>query len=170
MSDLIADIQNSSLWEDVYSVSKDAESVSSVMFRPMDEIVIPFNITSKLVVVYTSCRDAPPSWHSSGWLSQYAATGVTVGGVQNTRVGFSRRCFLDKLILANLENYGQSLRLVFQPHKWLHQISFHIWQFTGSVSNHELEKLDLVRIDLSRIELALKTVVLAGEYNVTLEE
>src|SRR5581483_928237 len=95
----IADIQNSSLWEDVYSVRKVAEYTSSVFFKPIDELVVPFPITSQLTLVHTDCNSAPPHWYSSGWLSRYVATGVTVGGSQTTKLGYSKRCFLRKLVL-----------------------------------------------------------------------
>lgn len=151
----IADIQNSSLWEDVYSVSKTAEYRNSVMFTPIPEIVVPFPIESQLSLVYTESANAPDHWYSSGWLSRYVATGVSFGGVQNTKLGYSKRCLLRKLVLVDWDTYGQIPRFVFKPHKWLDQITFHIWQFKGQLSNEELERIDVARISLARLETAV---------------
>lgn len=171
MSDLIADIQNGSLWEEVYSVSKVADPVSEITFKPIPEIVVPFPITSRLIIVFADSEGAPLSWHSAGWLSRYITTGVTVGGTYSTKLGYSRRCLLRKFIMIDWDTYGQTPRYSFIPHKWLQQISLRFWQFTGNVTNEELERIDLARISLARIETALTFIAQRDQvttYNVDL--
>jgi hypothetical protein len=163
----IADVQNSALWEQVFSVQQSAQ-LNHGTFTPIPEIIIPTTISSPLVICWAGSSNAPFTWHSAGYISKYISSGVFVGGNQNTKVDFSRRILLNQPMMVEFAWFGESYGLIFRPHKWLQNIEFQVWMFTGQLTSDTDEQLEAARVDILRIEEEVKLIT-RQTYTVTIQ-
>lgn len=152
------DLQNSALWQQVYQVSVNAEYTSSAIYKPIPEIVIPIQLTAHLIATFTDSNNAPSHWYSAGFMQKYISIGIFAGNQQNTKYGYSRRVPLRQAQITLWENFGESYRLTFRPHKWLDQISFYCWQYTGEIQELSNEQMEALRLDILRIEKTLQFI------------
>lgn len=150
-----ADLQNSANWDLAYSVNKEAEKVGGFSVKRIPDIVLPTYVNSKIIATYTDSDAAPLSWKTSGYVQKEISIGITVGNNQNTKFEFSRKIPLRKAASFSLPGYGENYKLVFSPHKWFLDISLSVWVYTGDLSDDLIQQLELVRIDLLRVEKKL---------------
>lgn len=156
---LTADIQNSSLWEDLYYTTVDAEGSSPYVFRPIPPITVPYSLNSRLIVALADSTTKRESWYSAGYLSREVSAGVTVGNNYNTKSDYSRRLLLGQPILILFNTLSENYKLSFSPHKWLSNISLHIWKYNGTIQDSLQEEVDLARIDILRTEKKINLLI-----------
>jgi hypothetical protein len=154
------DLQNSALWQEVYQISVSAEYTSPAVYKPISPILVPIQLTAHLIATFTECNNAPPHWYSAGFMHKEISIGIFAGNQQNTKYGYSRRVPLRRAQITLWENFGESYKLTFKPHKYFDQMSFYIWQYIGEIPEISTEQFDALRIDILRVEKMLQFVSL----------
>lgn len=167
------DLANASLWEQVHSVNVNAEYTSQAVYKPIEPIVIPVQLSAHLVATFTDSNNAPPTWYSAGFMQKEISIGIFVGSNQNTRYGYSRRVPLRKAQVTMWENFGENYKLTFRPHKWFDNMSFSVWQYTGEIPEISTAQFDALRIDLLRVEQTIQFIAnrdVPTEYDITIQQ
>lgn len=149
---LTADLQNTSLWEQVYYTTVNGNRLSQAIIEPIPDLIIPTYLSSNLIAVYSESNNAPIKWRTSGWLTRYISVGLSVGNNQNTKIGYSERVPLNNTKVIQFNGLGENYKLVYTPYKKFTNISFGIWKYTGEITETLQQQLDLARIDVLRTE------------------
>lgn len=148
------DFANAANWEQVSYTQRFASQPSYGTFTPIPEVDVtglePLN--SPIIATYAESGTAKATWHTAGWLYQRVRIGIAVGGQPDANTSGSRRV---PLAAAQIHFWNRSMKnyqLLFKIPKWITQISLTVWQYTGPISDPELEAIDLARIDILRTE------------------
>ena len=147
------DFGNSANWEQFYSASHSAIWGTSYSFQPIPEFNATglFPLNSPIIASHATCLTAKPTWNTAGWLYQKVRTGLLVGGLPDGIQG-SRRIPLNRIQIHFWDKRMKDYQLSFKTPKWISEISLTLWQYTGPISEPDLELIELARIDILRTE------------------
>jgi hypothetical protein len=153
----VLDLQNSSLWEEVYSTSAEATYVGAVRTKPVPEIAVPVLFNSPIVAVRVTTT-TQNTYRTCGWLAKRIAAGISIGNKLENRFDYSRRLFLDTPSVIDWKSFGESYKLTFQPYRNFDQITLRLWQYIGDIPEFDSQQIEALRIDVLRLEKTLQFV------------
>lgn len=148
------DFANAANWEQISYTLRFAENPSSGFFVPIPEANVtgPFPLNSPIIASHATSASAKPTWNTAGWLYQNVRTGILVGGLPDAAVQGSRRVPLGRVQIHFWDRKMKNYQLSFKTPKWITQMALTLWQYTGPISEPDLEAIDLTRIDILRTE------------------
>lgn len=110
----------------------------------IDPVEIPLIPTSRIFLVGTFSRDAKPTWHRAGYLTQ-EILGVKVDDTvvfeglnssPDTTVDADNRVIgLNKVQLVVFPKYSSSFALRFETVAWIKTLNLTIWEYRGTETN-----------------------------------
>ncbi len=135
------DFSNANNWELVYSERFVGESIGNRYFLPIPFVKIPVQIDSRIICTQVTSPDIPSWWRFAGWLKRKIQTGILVGGIPDASLS-QRKLWLDDLQITMFATSDITYSLEIEPAKWLREINFKLWTYSGSDSSAIEDKLE----------------------------
>lgn len=151
---IVVDIGNSSNWNLIWNQSIVAVSAQYYPDRyyPIPKVTVPILLENHIISVLVTSTTAKETWYYAGILSQKIRTGITVGGNTDVEVQQTRKLYLGKLNLLILPRLATNYSISFDVPSWFEQVEYFVWEYTGTVIDSTDEILEIIKIDLLRIE------------------
>lgn len=149
------DLSNSALWNLVWSANVQAELVANkARYLPIPPIEVPLLLDTNIVAVLLESSTAPPSWKFAAFLNQKIATGITVGGLNETQT-YQEKIWLNRISLIILPRLASTYSVVFNIPYWFYTMSLKLWVYQGE---DRIEPIDEVRDTLLNIDRKLERI------------
>ena len=145
----VANFSDSTLWNLAYEEIRIEEQTFPRRFPAIDPWVVPITFDSHVFAVSASTALYKDSWYTAGYLSQtleFSGVGFTLAS------GATFRVPLNRTVLLIYPKLTDEFQLRFSPCGWIIDITLRIWNFNGPIITREEELLDVIRVDLARIE------------------
>lgn len=149
----MTNIQGLGKWELVYS-----HGIVKQAPQRRIELELPTLFTSPYILVDLASVSAKPHWWLAGNIIQYAQS-IDIQGLfsdeelTNTADIGRHRVGLGERTVLKMQPLVPEYRIWFQSVPWIDSILIKVWEYVGTIDpSVEAELLDLVRIDLLRIE------------------
>lgn len=144
-------IGNADNWESYIVGAKTAERLSDGTYRPIEPFIGSYLISNKLLAVSCASSTAPSYYKNAGWLTQITYTGLTIGGVANSRIDKSWFLLLNRINLIivnpNFPDYSVQIDIPY----WYDQIEIVCWRYTGPVNDSLVNQLANMDMKLDQI-------------------
>lgn len=159
MSHPIYDLNNSQNWQFAYSEQKTAQQTHNGYYFPIPEFQLPTLFESPVLLVEVDCPEAKPWW----WLGGTARLSIDGPGVVADEVFLIRRRLpVNRPAIIQfpqvLPQYNLSVSIV----PWLRQVTLSVYEFVGPIADSTeqllIERTDVLRVDLARIEAKLNAM------------
>lgn len=154
------DLTNSALWNLMWSANVQAELVANkARYRPIPPVEVPFLLDSHIIAVLLTSSTAPPSWKFAAFLNQKIATGIIVGGLNETQA-HQEKIFLNRISLVILPKLTSTYSLNFNIPYWFYDMSLKLWFYSGeeSISSPATDSLEEIRDSLLSIDRKLERI------------
>lgn len=154
MGNPVLQLGNSANWQQLYSTSVNAVSLGagSVLFAPIETILVPILIESHIIAVSVTSANAKDTWYFGGLISQKINLGLTVGGLPDSDGVQKSKLYLNRLTLLILPKLTSSYAVEVEIPKWFRQVSLIIWQYIGIETDTTEDIIQSVKNDLQSIE------------------
>lgn len=154
------DLNNSALWNLIWSANVQAELVpSKPRYLPIPPVEVPFLLDNHIIAVQLISSTAPPSWKFAAFLNQKIATGITVGGLNETQA-HQEKIWLNRISLIILPKLTSTYSLSFNIPYWFYNMNLKVWIYTGeeNVSPPANDSLEDIREALLNIDRKLERI------------
>lgn len=134
---------NSSNWNQIWTGQKIAEPVpNSVLnrFYPIPDFSIPILISNPVLAVYVESSSDPGTWRRGGYFKQKISTGLNNGGTVDSYL-VQKFLQLRKINIIQLQKINGSFAVEFAVPYWLREVTFTVWEYTGTVADTLTEQL-----------------------------
>ena len=145
----VANFSDSALWALAYEEVRIEPQVFPRRFPAIDPWVIPITFDSYVFAVAATTNLYQDNWYTAGYLSQnlaFPGTGFTIASGQTFKIP------LNRTVLLVYPKVSSEFELRFSPCGWIIDITLRIWNFNGPIITREEELLDVIRVDLARVE------------------
>lgn len=152
------------IWNETRQVVRDP-SIPRGGYQPIPPFEIPFLLDSPLVAASAISTTSRPTWKVGAKMrpkfffeSGSAGTGFDPYGFE-----FSIPLNLDKPFIYRVTRWKPEYQLLVSIPPWLQDVHLTVWQYTGELSdsteNLLIERSDVIRVDLARIEAKINTLL-----------
>lgn len=146
------DFSNSQNWEQVWYFTGAVTPTSENTYIPIPNQVCPTLLTSRALAVYVQTSEVGLRWKYGGTALQKFQTGLTVGGVTDANNVNGRRCYIEKINIIVFPGYVGTYALEYSIPYWFKDVKITVWEYIGPITDTTEEAIDLVRIDILRVE------------------
>lgn len=152
MGEPVLQIDNAAHWQQVYSEQKTRASGQNGEI-PIPDFDIPILLTSHVLAVGTSSEYARSHWWLGCRVQQVlSATGTGFGYLPAAIVNIP----VNRVTLVILPRYAAQFRLRVSVPYWHRELRVTVYEYVGPISDSTedlvVERTDVVRVDLARIE------------------
>ena len=169
---LSLELTGSNKWQRLYYQRHEGNPENRKVRGPyVEPFEIPFVLQKRILAV--TCTASPneirASWHTGGWLTQvYSGIDLMGAGDVIPAAGSSptiavdgpkKRIGLNTVELVIFPLLAPQFYLFFEPVRWLKNLTFGLWEFTGAEHDSILEQIEASRVDLARIEFKINTLL-----------
>ena len=154
------DLTNSALWDLIWSANVQAELVpNKARYLPIPPVEVPFLLDSHIIAVLLTSSTAPPSWKFAAFLNQKIATGILVGGTNETQA-YQEKIWLNRISLIILPKLTTTYSLNFNIPYWFYDMSLKLWVYSGeeNVSPPSNDYLEEIKDSLLNIDRKLERI------------
>lgn len=153
MGEPILELGNPANWQQVYDENFAGDPAPNNRYYPILDRVVPVLFDSPILAFAASSTDARSNWRLGYWARQYIApSGIGTGAIESRQI----KAYLNRTVLSRFELLAREYQVRLSFPYWLRTVSVGIWQYTGSIDDATealiRERLDIVRIDLLRLE------------------
>lgn len=128
----ILQLGNADNWEQIYSTSVAAVTVTPKVHAPIPEITVPLLLDNHILAVYITTEIPEGSnWNFAGFLNQKFELGLTVGGIPEADELSRRKLWLNRIKLIMFPQLTSNYAISFDVPKWFKSINLTVWQYTG---------------------------------------
>jgi hypothetical protein len=169
---LSLELTGSNKWSRLYYERHEGNPENRRIRAPyVEAFEIPFVLQRRVLAVTCTApvNEIRASWHTGGYLTQVysgidlmgvSQTIPTVGGSPTVAVdGEKKRVGLNSVELVIFPLLAPQFYLFFEPVRWLKNLTFGLWEFTGAEHDSVLEQIEASRVDLARIEFKINTLL-----------
>lgn len=148
------DFANAANWERFYAATHSVDWQTASAYKPIPDLDVtgPFPLNARVIASFATGGLVKPTWKTAGWLYQEVRTGVLVGGLPDAVSQPAARIPLDRVQLHFWQRAHKNYQLRYVVPKWFHTLSIQLWQYTGPITEPDLELIELARIDILRTE------------------
>lgn len=149
------DLSNAAQWQLAFEQYKLEETVFPKTFPKIPGYLLPITFDRYVIACSVTTELYQSGWFTGGWITQR----VELPGTEFGRVdSFKARIPLNRTVLITLPSVSQQFQLWFDPAGWLIDFTLRVWEFNGPIGTKEQELLDVIRVDLLRIETKIGTL------------
>jgi hypothetical protein len=154
----VLDLNNSALWNLIWSANVQAELVpNKPRYLPIPPVEVPYLLDSHIVSVQLISSTAPPSWKFAAFLNQKIATGILVGGAPDAQV-FQEKIYLNRITLVTLPRLSTTYSISFNIPYWFYNMSLKLWVYTEEESIRADDSLEEIKQSLTQIDRKLEQI------------
>lgn len=151
----VLDLANAAQWHLAYEQYKIEQQLFPPRYPKIDGYLLPITFDRYVLACSVTTELYKDNWFTGGWLTQR----LDLAGTDFGRADSSKfRLPLNRTTLLVLPNVSPQYQLWFDPAPWLIDMTLRVWEFTGAIATKEEELLDVVRVDLARIEAKINTL------------
>ena len=152
------DLTNSTLWNLIWSANVQAQLVGKARYLPIPPVEVPILLDSHIIAVLLNSSTAPPSWKFAAFLNQKIATGITVGGLNETQT-YQEKIWLNRISLVMLPRLTSTYSINFNIPYWFYDMSLKVWVYEGDDNNDVVnEPINEIRESLLSIDTKLDRI------------
>lgn len=154
------DLTNSALWNLIWSANVQAELVpNKPRYLPIPPVEVPLLLDTHVIAVLLTSSTAPPSWKFAAFLNQKIATGIIVGGLNETQA-YQEKIWLNRISLVILPKLTTTYSLNFNIPYWFYDMSLKVWIYKGEDEENvsPLNSLEEIRDSLNNIDRKLERI------------
>jgi hypothetical protein len=152
MSELSYDLGNSQSWQLVYDETRDAPQPAPGYYSPMERLILPTLLESRVIAVGTSSSTSPPRWRYAGTLIQRHQLAAIGGGLV---LGKEVRCLLNTFSLVEMPLLTPTYQLVYDVPPWIRSISLAVWAYNGAVEDTTENLIQALRAKAELIDFKI---------------
>ena len=160
MSEPLLELSNPGNWEQVYDEQFVALDAPNNRYYPLSDVIVPILFTTPILAFAASSQAAQQNWRLGYWARQYIApTGIGTGALEARQI----KAYLNRTVLQKFDLLAAQYQVRLSFPYWLRRVDAAIWQYTGPISDSTEflinDQIDLVRVDLLRIEQKINTLL-----------
>lgn len=127
----------------------DGQQIATVVNSdpPSHDPILPVTVSllceSTTLAIYCTTVDPKPRWKWGGNVSALIPTGIMVGGLSNSVIGF-RSLRLGELTIVRFPSLSSFYSLKFDVPYWFKSFYYSIWEYSGSGIGDNEGKIDQV--------------------------
>lgn len=148
----IVNLDDPNNWALVYNETKNAVERADGSYSPIPSFPIPIILSSPLLIVEAANIDAKEWWFLGCRLQQLVQTGIAPGEA----VGQYLRIPVNRPRLVNFPPLTADYTLRIEIPPWFQRMKVSIYEYTAPVTDMTeeliIERTDVIRVDLTRIE------------------